>query len=199
MLLHVNKHEEIMKENHQKLVLQQKNKNAMQQIFKYLKRNLNTCIFCYIHQEHDYDSHTTSTCELYIDDIKLSNKMRVKAQKLYAITLKNKETEKPTILCSQCFLPYFLCHNIRVNVFHNYKKCHVQDEMFGIYYMIYYKKKSYISFQFYQTEYVEHEVNNYENFLSNQHDLFSYESSEAFYLYVKLLKEVYKVSLLKDD
>ncbi len=171
----------------------------MQQIFKYLKRNLNTCIFCYIHQEHDYDLHITSTCELYIDDIRLSNKMRVKAQKLYAITLKNKETEKPTILCSQCFLPYFLCHNIRVNVFHNYKKCHVQDEMFGIYYMIYYKKKSYISFQFYQTEDVEHEVNNYENFLSNQHDLFSYESSEAFYLCVKLLEEVYKVSLLKHD
>ncbi len=62
---------------------------------------------------------------------------------------------------------YFFCHNIKVNVFHNYKKCHVQDEMFDIYYMIYYKKKSYISFQFYQTEYVEHKVNNYENFLSN--------------------------------
>ncbi len=88
MLMHVNEHEKIMKEYHRKLVLQQRNKNAMQQILKYLKRNLNTCIFCYIHQEHNYDLHTTSECELYIDDIRLSNKIRVKAQKLYAITSK---------------------------------------------------------------------------------------------------------------
>jgi len=59
----------------------------------------------------------------------LSNEMKVKAQKLYAITLKNiqnnKETNKLTILCAQCFLSYFICYNIKVNIFHNYKKCHV--------------------------------------------------------------------------
>ena len=136
-------------------------------------------------------NHKSSECETFKSEFKVSYVRRIKAFKLYnSISSKkslisNKDAKtKTNYICSQCFLSHKVCFKIRelTNAYHSIKKCTIFDEVFSFYYIFYAYKQALISAQYYLKYYQEHEVENYENFLSNNITMFNILGSQALIL-----------------